>query len=144
MVDRVSPAIRSRIMASVPGKSTKPEILVRSIAHSMGYRFRLHRRDLPGKPDIVFPGRKSLVFVNGCFWHGHECKREKMPKSNKSFWDDKIKNNRLRDERVLSELKKLGWKVLTIWECETKDPEIVKRKLFEFLGAPNRPDRNIV
>lgn len=142
MVDRVSPAIRSRIMASVPGKSTKPEILVRSIAHSMGYRFRLHRRDLPGKPDIVFPGRKSLVFVNGCFWHGHECKREKMPKSNKPFWDDKIKNNRLRDERVLSELKTLGWKVLTIWECETKDPEIVKRKLSEFLGTPNRPDRN--
>lgn len=135
MVDRVPPATRSRIMASVVGKSTKPERLVRSIAHAMGYRFRLHRSDLPGKPDIVFPKRKCVILVHGCFWHGHACKRDKMPKSNVAFWNDKIMKNQIRDVRVVAELEKLGWRVLILWECETKNLEVVKEKLISFLGA---------
>jgi DNA mismatch endonuclease (patch repair protein) len=134
MTDRVSSIVRSRIMASIPGKGTKPELAVRSIAHALGYRFRLHRADLPGKPDMVFPSRKKAIFVNGCFWHGHECKHDKMPQSNKAFWEAKVQTNRARDARVCIELTGIGWSSLTIWECETKTPNLVAEKLLRFLG----------
>lgn len=134
MVDRVSQTVRSRIMSSVRAKNTKPELRVRSIAHALGYRFRLHRNDLPGKPDLVFPGRKSVIFVHGCFWHGHTCKREKMPKSNVDFWNEKIVKNRSRDATVQASLAALGWRSLVIWECETKSPDTLMSKLIEFLG----------
>lgn len=138
MVDRVTQPVRSRIMSSVRAKNTKPELRVRSMAHALGYRFRLHRADLPGKPDLVFPSRKSVIFVHGCFWHGHACKREKMPKSNVDFWNEKIFNNQSRDEKVQASLATLGWRSLVIWECETKSPDIIMSKLIEFLG-PARP-----
>lgn len=134
MADRVAPEVRSRIMASVKGRDTKPEMAVRSIAHELGFRFRLHRDALPGRPDLVFPGRRKVVFVHGCFWHGHACKREKMPKSNEAFWTTKVATNRARDKRVRRELRALGWASLVLWECETKRPATVERKLLIFLG----------
>ena len=105
-------------MSRIKGSDTKPEIAVRSLLHRMGYRFRLHRRDLPGTPDIVLPGRGTVVFVHGCFWHGHSCKRTKMPKSRKIYWAEKIEGNRRRDARKRRQLKSLGWEVVVVWECE--------------------------
>jgi DNA mismatch endonuclease (patch repair protein) len=116
-------------MSRIKGTDTKPEIAVRSLLHQMGYRFRLHRRDLPGTPDIVLSGRGAVVFVHGCFWHGHSCKRTKMPKSRKSYWSEKIEGNRRRDARKRRQLKSLGWKVVIVWECELKRPDKLREKL---------------
>ena len=102
--------------------------------HGMGYRFRLHRRDFPGTPDIVLPGRAAVVFVHGCFWHGHACKRNKMPKSNAVYWNEKIEANRRRDARKRRALGALGWKVVIVWECELKRPEKLADKLQRVLG----------
>jgi DNA mismatch endonuclease (patch repair protein) len=135
MTDRVSPEVRSRIMASVKGKNTGPELIVRSMAHALGFRFRLHRADLPGRPDLVFPRRRKVVFVHGCFWHGHACKREKMPKSNEAFWTAKVTTNQARDGRARRELRALGWSSLVLWECETKQAEKLERKLVAFLAT---------
>lgn len=121
-------------MSRIKGANTGPEIGVRSLLHRMGYRFRLHRRDLPGTPDIVLPGRKAVVFVHGCFWHGHVCKRTKMPKSRTTYWADKIESNRLRDARKRRRLKEMGWKVVIVWECELKKPEKLADKLRTALG----------
>lgn len=121
-------------MSRIRGANTKPEIEVRSMLHRMGYRFRLHRRDLPGTPDIVLPGRGAVVFVHGCFWHGHVCKRTKMPKSRTAYWFEKIETNRRRDSRKRRGLKALGWKVVIVWECELKRPEKLARKLEKALG----------
>lgn len=134
-MDRVSPAQRSWNMSRVAGKNTKPEILVRSLLHRMGYRFRLHSKKLPGKPDIVLPKYKKVIFVHGCFWHGHNnCNRAKIPTTRPEFWTSKINKNKERDCRILSEIEKLGFGCLVIWQCETKDVESLRVRLFEFLG----------
>ncbi len=108
-------------MSKISGKNTKPEITIRKIAHSLGYRFRLHKKDLPGKPDIVFPRYKKVIFVNGCFWHGHKnCTRSKLPTTNKKFWKEKIEGNKKKDICNYRNLKKLDWDYLIIWQCEIK------------------------
>ncbi len=122
MVDHLTKEERSWNMSRIRSKNTKPEIIVRSLLHRMGYRFRLHRKDLPGKPDIVLPKYKIVIFVHGCFWHGHNvCKRSNIPKSNKDYWTHKIARNITRDKENNTKLKKAGWKILKIWECQTKD-----------------------
>lgn len=120
-MDKVSKEVRSKNMAAIKGKDTKPEIAVRKLLHSLGYRYRLHRKDLPGKPDIVLPKYKTVIFVHGCFWHQHNgCKYNTKPKSNKQFWLSKLRKNVERDKKQYTALKKLGYKVLTIWECDVK------------------------
>ena len=125
---------RSQIMSCVSGKNTKPELVVRSLLHNMGYRFRLHRNDLPGKPDITLPKYKKIIFVHGCFWHGHiDCPRAKRPTTNKKFWDEKLNKNIERDKITVNNLKALGWDVLTVWTCEVKDTEKLRNKLLSFI-----------
>ncbi len=132
-MDTVSPEERSRIMSHVKGRDTTPEKRVRSLLHSMGYRFRLQRADLPGKPDIVLPKFKTVIFVNGCFWHRHPgCKRATLPKSNAEFWRQKLEKNVARDRRNIQTLKDLGWYVLIIWECELKDTRTLQARLSDF------------
>ena len=134
MVDVFSEQKRSWIMGRVKGRDTKPEMLVRSLLHRMGFRFRLHRKDLPGNPDIVLPRYKKVIFVHGCFWHGHPgCPRSKRPTTNRPFWDRKLDGNLERDKRFCAELSGLGWKVLVIWQCETKVPDILAKKVERFL-----------
>ena len=134
MVDTVSPAVRSRIMAQVKAKDTKPEMLVRRLLHGMGYRYRLHRRDLPGRPDLVFPSRNKVVFVNGCFWHGHSgCPRATVPASNREFWLEKLKGNKARDDRNKDLLVDKGWEVMTVWECDLRDLPKLADNLVSFL-----------
>lgn len=126
-------------MSRISGKNTKPELIVRSLLHSMGYRFRLHRNDLPGKPDIVLPKHGKIIFVHGCFWHGHNnCNRSKRPTSNKMFWQDKLDKNIERDSVTNKNLKKLGWEVLIVWSCEVKDIDQLKNKLLSFLDNNNK------
>lgn len=118
MIDVVSEKTRSLMMSGIKGKNTKPEILVRKALFSEGYRFRLHRKDLPGSPDIVLPSRKLAIFVNGCFWHGHTgCQLAKMPATRPEFWRAKLERNRIRDLEAIGTLEKLGWRVLVVWEC---------------------------
>jgi DNA mismatch endonuclease (patch repair protein) len=125
---------RSWIMSRVKGRDTKPEILVRSLVHRMGFRFRLHGRDLPGKPDIVLPRHGKVIFVHGCFWHGHRrCLRSKRPTTHKRFWNRKLDQNIERDERFRRMLRRMGWRVLVVWECETRKQEKLLRKLERFL-----------
>lgn len=122
MIDVVSPADRSRMMAGIQGKNTKPELIVRRMLFATGYRFRLHRRDLPGAPDLVMPGRKVAVFVHGCFWHMHQgCRFAKMPATRPEFWKAKLGANVERDRRAVERLQTLGWRVLCVWECATRD-----------------------
>jgi DNA mismatch endonuclease (patch repair protein) len=121
-------------MKSVRTKDTGPEILVRKLLYAMGYRFRLHRKDLPGTPDIVFPSRKKVIFVHGCYWHGHGCNKGRAPKSKLNYWMPKIAKNRERDEKKSTELDLLGWKVLTVWQCELNDIEALGSRLVAFLG----------
>lgn len=123
-------------MRAVKGRDTSPELLVRRLLHRMGYRFRLHRKDLPGKPDIVFPRRNKLVFVHGCFWHGHPCKRgARMPATNSSYWKAKIARNVERYSKQLDRLAKDGWSTLTLWECELNNEEDLMQRLMLFLEA---------
>ncbi|WP_303172099.1 very short patch repair endonuclease [uncultured Desulfovibrio sp.] len=134
-MDRISPEQRSQNMAQVKSKNTKPEMLVRSLLHRMGYRFRLHIKTLPGHPDVVLPRYKAVIFVHGCFWHGHEgCKRATMPATRTEFWRKKIDGNQSRDRRNLTALEELGYRCLVIWQCEMKDIEALKMRLSEFLG----------
>lgn len=122
-------------MRRVHSKDTTPELLVRKLAHSLGYRYRLHRKDLPGKPDLVFPGKKKIIFVHGCFWHGHKCKRgDRTPKNNRQYWVKKIKGNVERDKKQRDALIASGWSVLTIWECEVRNEDVLKQKLIKFLN----------
>ena len=124
MVDVVSPADRSRMMAGIRGKNSQPELFVRRLLFASGYRFRLHRRDLPGTPDIVMPGRKVAIFVHGCFWPLHQgCRYAKMPATRPSFWKAKLEANVERDRRAVEKLQALGWRVLCVWECSTRDAE---------------------
>lgn len=136
-MDIYNKVVRSQIMSNISGKNTKPEIIIRKIAHSLGYRFRLHKKDLPGKPDMVFPKYKKVIFVNGCFWHGHAgCVRSKLPVTRKKFWKEKIENNKKRDKANKIKLKKLGWEYLVIWQCEIKksDYEKLGERIHTFLG----------
>ena len=124
-------------MSRVRGRDTKPEMLVRRLTHRMGYRYRLHRRGLPGSPDLVFPSRMKVIFVHGCFWHQHPdsaCKLARLPKSKLDFWGPKLETNRERDERNLVLLAELGWDVLVIWECQINNREQLQARIREFLG----------
>ena len=120
-------------MSAVRVKNTGPELMVRRVLYRNGYRYRLHAPDLPGSPDIVFRKRRAVIFVHGCFWHGHTCPHGNPPSSNVDFWWDKIDKNRERDGRVQKELRKDGWKVLTVWECETKNEGRLQQRLIRFL-----------
>jgi len=122
-------------MRAVKARDTKPELMVRRILHKMGYRYRLHRSDLPGKPDIVFGPRRKVIFVHGCFWHGHRCKRgARMPATNVKYWKTKIAYNVERYSRQLDKLAAKGWSALTLWECELKHEEQIKKRLVSFLS----------
>ena len=120
MADIVTPEKRSQMMAGIRGKDTKPEILIRKALFARGWRYRLHDRRLPGKPDLVFPRLRAVVFVDGCFWHGHQCHLFKTPSSRVDFWTEKIGRNRERDREVRKKLDELGWRHLTVWECALK------------------------
>ncbi|WP_429248798.1 very short patch repair endonuclease [Massilia sp. UYP32] len=133
MVDTRSPAQRRLIMSSVGSKNTGPEKLVRSLLHRLGYRFRIHRKDLPGTPDIVLPSRRKIIFVHGCFWHGHSCNKGKLPKSRTEFWSEKVYRNRARDADAELRLKALGWDTLTVWQCQLRDLEHLEQTLTDFL-----------
>jgi DNA mismatch endonuclease (patch repair protein) len=125
---------RSENMRAIRGKDTLPEIAVRSLVHRLGYRFRVHREDLPGKPDLVFPARCKVIFVHGCFWHCHACKVGLVPKSNRDFWLPKLRRNKARDTENIDALMRLGWESLVIWQCELKDGNAVRRRVKRFLG----------
>ena len=136
MADTVSRARRSEIMSRIRAKGTKPEMAVRRLAHSMGYRYRLHRADLPGKPDLVFSGRKKLIFVHGCFWHQHAdsaCGKARLPNTNQEYWLPKLRRNAERDKEHESLLEEMGWNVLVVWECEVGDAQGLARTLRKFL-----------
>ena len=136
MVDRLSPEARSRNMARISGKDTSPEMTVRRLLHNMGYRYQLHLRSLPGRPDLVFPRRRKAVFVHGCFWHRHQgCRYAYRPKSRTDFWDGKFAQNIERDARNLRALADRGWEALVVWQCEIKDLGLLRNRLSEFLGA---------
>ncbi len=136
MADVLTPEQRHRNMAAIKSKNTKPEMIVRKVTHSLGFRYRLHRKDLPGKPDLVFPGRRKVIFVHGCYWHSHKCKFGKVqPKTNVGFWRAKRESNMKRDKKNLKELQLIGWKTQIIWECQTKDMLSLKRKISLFLRS---------
>ncbi|MHC2018695.1 very short patch repair endonuclease [Methylobacterium sp. CM6247] len=133
LINPPTPA-RTALMKKVRQRDTKPEIVVRRVAHALGFRFRLHRRDLPGSPDLVLPRHKVAVFVHGCFWHRHPgCRSASTPKANAEFWSDKFDRNVERDARKERELRALGWRVLIIWECDTRDAARVAERLSEFI-----------
>jgi DNA mismatch endonuclease (patch repair protein) len=136
MTDVFTPEKRSKIMSRIRGKDTNPEKKVRSVLHRMGYRFRLHRKDLPGNPDIILPKFKKAIFVHGCFWHQHPgCKRAALPSSNREFWKNKLQGNRERDLKKIDSLKKDGWDVLIIWQCEIKSEDNLAHKLKDFISV---------
>jgi DNA mismatch endonuclease (patch repair protein) len=120
MVDVIDTATRSRMMSGIKGKDTQPEMIVRRLLHRDGYRYRLHVSKIPGKPDLVFPKFSALIFVNGCFWHGHDCHLFKWPKTRSAFWREKIRGNIYRDSNNLLKLENMGWRVCIVWECAVK------------------------
>lgn len=131
-----TPEYRRRVMQAVRSKNTRPELVVRSLLHAHGYRYRLHRRDLPGIPDLTFPSRRKVIFVHGCFWHGHPCRGEpRLPKTNRDYWVPKIRRNAERDAEHARDLAALGWESLTVWECELRDRDQLLEKLVAFLEA---------
>lgn len=137
-MDTLTPAERSARMARVKGKGSSAEMTVRRLVHRMGYRYRLHGAKLPGRPDLVFPGRKKAIFVHGCFWHRHpdpDCKLARLPKSRQDFWIPKLEGNRARDLRQLEELKALGWSALILWECELKNEAFLENEIRTFLNS---------
>ena len=143
-MDKLSPSERSRRMALVRGRNTKPELFVRCLLHRLGYRFRLHRRDLPGKPDIVLPRFQSLIFVHGCFWHGHDCRRgARLPMQNAVYWRCKISRNVARDAQQIITLERAGWRVAMVWECELRDVEALTERLVRFLKHGEDQDRRM-
>lgn len=134
-MDTMTPDGRSQRMSLVRSVDTKPEIFVRRLVFGMGYRYRLHCRDLPGKPDLVFRSRKAVIFVHGCFWHRHEgCSLARLPKSRVAFWTAKFEGNKVRDAAMTRALEAAGWRVLVVWECELKDKEALAVRLRRFLG----------
>lgn len=133
-MDKLTPEHRSWLMSRVKSADTTPEMAVRHLVFGMGYRYRLHDKRLPGKPDLVFPGRRKILFVNGCFWHGHEgCRYARLPKTHVDFWRAKIEHNRTRDRENVALLEADGWKVLTVWQCELKSIEKLADRLYEFI-----------
>ena len=127
-------AARSRIMRAIKQKNTKPELAVRRLLHAMGFRFRLHRRDLPGRPDIVLPRRKTVIFVHGCFWHQHAgCRLANVPRTRTEYWLPKLARNQERDASAQALLEELGWRVLVVWECELADRDVLRSRLSCFL-----------
>lgn len=135
MTDKISEARRSWNMSRIRGKDTKPEIAVRSMLHRLGYRFRLHRNDLPGRPDIVLPSKKTVILVHGCYWHRHPgCRYAYSPKSRVDFWENKFAENIARDHRNMDELKSIGWRALVVWECELREPDELKKRLKDELN----------
>lgn len=135
MANPIGKLTRSENMARIRSANTKPELAVRRIAHAMGYRFRIHRRDLPGKPDLVFPSRRKVILVHGCFWHQHSCRAgRRQPSTRSDYWGPKLARNVARDDAVRSELSARGWEVLVIWECEVKDEEWIGKVIREFLS----------
>lgn len=133
-MDTLSKAERSAQMARVKGRDTTPEMIVRRLIHGLGHRYRLHASELPGKPDIVFRQRRKAIFVHGCFWHGHDCARgARMPKTNREYWFKKIARNEQRDAEQRRALARGGWKILTVWECETRDLKRLTRRITRFL-----------
>lgn len=140
MTDRLSPQRRSALMARVRDRDTSPERIVRRLLHGVGYRYRLHRKDLPGKPDLVFSGRKKIVFIHGCWWHRHPgCQKASSPKSHVAYWEEKFRRNVERDALAATALAAAGWGILVVWECEVKHLEILRSKLIEFLGNVRTP-----
>lgn len=140
MADVLTPELRRLNMSRIRGRDTKPEMLIRRGLHARGLRFRLHRRDLPGRPDIVLPSRKAVLFVHGCFWHGHDCPLFRMPATRPDFWREKIAANRLRDAAAVAALSGLGWRVSVVWECALRgagrlSPEILLDRLVEFIAG---------
>jgi DNA mismatch endonuclease (patch repair protein) len=134
-MDKTPSQTRSDTMRAVKGRDTTPEMIVRRTVHAMGKRYRLHRVDLPGKPDLTFPRLRKIIFVNGCFWHGHDCKRgDRQPKENTDYWSKKISRNKERDARTLEALKSLDWDVLIIWECQIKDRSALGDRLEHFFS----------
>jgi DNA mismatch endonuclease, patch repair protein len=147
MVDIVDAATRSRMMSGIRGRNTKPEILIRSLLHRRGFRYRLDARDLPGRPDIVLPRYHAVVFVHGCFWHGHDCHLFKWPQTRADFWREKIGRNRANDARAAAALRERGWRVATVWECALRgahrDLDGVLQRLVDWLqsDAPTLDER---
>src|SRR5262245_22152208 len=136
MTDTLTKSARSQRMSKIRNVDTKPELFVRRIVHRMGYRFRLHKRGLPGIPDLAFPARQKIIFVHGCFWHRHDdanCRLARLPKSRRAFWLPKLERNRVRDRENESRLRALGWKVYVVWECQLKDPQLLAQRLRGFL-----------
>ena len=135
--DIMSPAERSARMARIRARDTRPELLVRSLLYRLGYRYRLHPTDLPGRPDIAFRGKRKVVFVHGCFWHSHEgCRRNRPPKSNSDYWGPKLDKNKRRDLSNIRELRRSKWQILVVWECETKNTDELLPRLLSFLSDP--------
>lgn len=135
MADIFTPEKRSQVMASIKSGNTKPELMVRSILHRLGFRFRLHRKDLPGRPDIVLAKHRTVVFVHGCFWHMHSgCREGRLPNSRREFWSAKLNANALRDVRNAKALEEIGWRVITVWECELKDRAVLVDRLVRELN----------
>lgn len=136
MADVLSRKQRSAVMARIRGKDTAPEKIVRSLLHRLGYRFRLYDSRLPGTPDIVFPSQRKVIFVHGCFWHGHRrCKRASLPKTRAAFWRQKIVGNQMRDARTVERLRRMGWRVLQVWQCQITKREQLVRRLTAFLDG---------
>ncbi|MBE1527469.1 DNA mismatch endonuclease (patch repair protein) [Sphingopyxis sp. OAS728] len=138
-MDKISRDARTANMRAIKSRDTKPEIIVRRLAHRLGYRFRLHRKDLPGKPDLVFVARRKAIFVHGCFWHQHpddRCLDGRLPRTRLEYWEPKLTRNQERDTEAVRQLENLGWSVLIIWECETKDLHELETRLKEFLERP--------
>lgn len=134
-MDTLTPKQRSRLMAKIPSRHSAPERAVRSMLHRLGYRFRMHRPDLPGTPDIVLPSRKKAIFVHGCFWHGHNCGACRMPSTNRKYWQGKIEANQTRDRKTRRRLFALGWRNSAVWTCELRNPDKLTRKLVKFLES---------
>jgi len=142
VADKLSAEHRSRNMAAIRSKNMKPELAVRSLVHNLGFRFRLHKKELPGKPDLVFSSLKKAIFVHGCFWHQHNaCREGRMPGSRQEYWIPKLSRNVARDAQHIRDLKKDGWNVLIIWECETKEIPSIQRKILKFLGSKTLSSR---
>lgn len=137
MADVLTPEQRQRCMSAIKGKDTKPELIVRRMVHAMGFRYSLHKKQLPGRPDLVLTRLRKIIFVNGCFWHMHNCRYGRVtPKTNAAFWQKKRETNRERDRRKRRELRKQGWNILVVWECQTKNSNDLADRLRNFLEAP--------
>lgn len=138
MADMFTRKRRSEIMANIRSADTIPEVELRKLVHSLGFRFRLHRTDLPGKPDLVLPKHRAALMMNGCFWHGHTCKDGRRPGSNTEYWNRKLDRNAQRDKKNLAALKRLGWRCLVVWECQLKNRERLERRILHYLEGGTR------